>query len=176
MRRMLSGVMRHPRTMVGILLMVGVASSVCAQRGGWDHLGTKEIEGRVDHDKINVHGKDTYQALQFRVTGAAVQFDRIVVEYGNHNDARLPVPHAGARPTGRAPRSTSSAATATSPTWSSGTRRRPGARSRKCGCTEGDEHDDDDFIESAWAARRGGRCDRRGRPRAAGTRASGRTG
>ncbi len=70
--------------------MVGVASSVSAQRGGWDHLGTKEIEGRVDHDKINVHGKDTYKALQFRVTGAAVQFDRIVVEYGNHNKRAYP--------------------------------------------------------------------------------------
>ncbi len=90
MRRMLSGVMRHPFTMVAVLLMVGVVSSVSAQRGGWDHLGTKEIEGRVDHDKINVHGKETYKALQFRVTGAAVQFDRIVVEYGNHNKRAYP--------------------------------------------------------------------------------------
>ena len=55
-----------------------VAGPVNAQRGGaWDHLGTKEIEGRVDHDKIKCHGKDTYRALQFRVSGAAVQFDRV---------------------------------------------------------------------------------------------------
>lgn len=78
-------------TMMAILLALGVAVTVSAQRGGaWDHLGTKEIEGRVDHDKISVHGNDTYRALQFRVTGAAVQFDRIVVEYGNHKTRAYP--------------------------------------------------------------------------------------
>ena len=53
-------------------------------------LESQNVEGRVDHDKINVHGKDTYRALQFRVTGAAVQFDRIVVEYGNHKTRAYP--------------------------------------------------------------------------------------
>jgi hypothetical protein len=48
------------------------------------------IEGRVDHDKINCHGKDEYHALQFRVTGAAVQFDRVQVEYGNHHTRAYP--------------------------------------------------------------------------------------
>lgn len=72
------------------LAFVGVVGPVEAQRGRWEHLGTKEIEGRVDHDKINVHGKDTYRALQFRVRGAAVRFDRIVVEYGNHQRRTYP--------------------------------------------------------------------------------------
>jgi len=74
------------------LLLLGSAISVAAQRraAAWEHLGTKEIEGRVDHDEISVHGKDTYTALQFRVSGAAVQFDRIVVEYGNHSTRAYP--------------------------------------------------------------------------------------
>src|SRR5262245_62912817 len=72
------------------VLMLGAAYPADAKRAAWELLGTKEIEGRVDHDKINCHGKDTYTALQFRVSGAAVQFDRIVVEYGNHN--RQPYP------------------------------------------------------------------------------------
>ena len=72
-----------------LFLMMTVSLLVATPHGldagaVWEHLGTKEIEGTVDHDKISCHGKDTYTALQFRVRGAAVQFDRVVVEYGNH--------------------------------------------------------------------------------------------
>ncbi|HKE86875.1 MAG TPA: hypothetical protein VKB50_24130 [Vicinamibacterales bacterium] len=81
---------RRFASVVTALLIVTVAPWVSAQRPAWVHLGTKEIEGRVDHDKISCHGNDTYRALQFRVSGAAVQFDRVVVEYGNHN--RRPYP------------------------------------------------------------------------------------
>ena len=91
MRRVLSVLTRHRlTTLVAALLILGAANWVNAQGGAWVHLGTKEIEGRVDHDKIKVHGKDTYRALQFRVNGAAVQFDRILVEYGNHNTRAYP--------------------------------------------------------------------------------------
>ena len=89
-------------SVVAVLLTLGVASAANAQRGGWDQLGTKEIEGRVDHDKIKCHGKDMYRALQFRVSGAAVQFDRILVEYGNHKTRAYPfrilVPPNGSSP------------------------------------------------------------------------------
>ena len=103
MRSARSVVARQRLTMVvAAMLVLGVASSVNAQRGGWDHLGTKEIEGRVDHDKIKCHGKDTYRAIQFRVSGAAVQFDRIQVEYGNHKTRvypfRMLVPPNGSSP------------------------------------------------------------------------------
>ena len=93
---------RRLTTAVAALLIAGLTGSVTAQPGAWGHLGTKEIEGKADHDKIRVHGKDTYRALQFRVSGAAVQFDRIVVEYGNHNKRTYPfrilVPPNGASP------------------------------------------------------------------------------
>ena len=94
---------RRLTTVMAVLVILGVASSVSAQRGAaWEHLGTKEIEGKVDHDKIKCHGNDTYRALQFRVTGAAVQFDRIVVEYGNHKTRAYPfrmlVPPNGSSP------------------------------------------------------------------------------
>ncbi|HEY7190874.1 MAG TPA: hypothetical protein VH436_30190 [Vicinamibacterales bacterium] len=83
---------RQRATIVAVALLVfGTALSVAAQRrAAWEHLGTKEIEGRVDHDEISVHGKDTFTALQFRVSGAAVQFDRVVVEYGNHTNRTYP--------------------------------------------------------------------------------------
>lgn len=78
-------------TVLAVLLVVGVPTSISAERAaGWQLLGTKEIEGHVDHDKISCHGKDTYRALQFRVSGAAVKFDRIIVEYGNHETRAYP--------------------------------------------------------------------------------------
>lgn len=91
MEKVQSGITRRRfATIVATPLVLGLARSAAAQRGAWDHLGTKEIEGRADHDKIKCHGNDTYKALQFRVTGAAVQFDRVVVEYGNHKTRAYP--------------------------------------------------------------------------------------
>ena len=131
MQNLHSAMTRRQLTMVfTALLTFGLTGSLVAQPGAWEHLGTKEIEGKADHDKIRCHGSETYKALQFRVNGAAVQFDRVVVEYGNHKTRAYPfrilVP-----PNGRAPCSTSLVAIATSPTWSSGTRRRRGDRSPK---------------------------------------------
>jgi hypothetical protein len=71
---------------LGLLL----AFPIYGQRGHWVYLGSTQIDGGVDHDKIKCHGKDTYRALEFRVTGSAVQFDRINVVYGNHNSEPLP--------------------------------------------------------------------------------------
>jgi len=49
-----------------------------------------EAPKSMEHDKIKCHGKGTYRVLQFRVTGSAVQFDRINVVYGNHTSEPLP--------------------------------------------------------------------------------------
>ena len=94
---------RRFTTMVAAVMVPGAARAAYAQRGAaWEHLGTKEIEGKFDHDKIKCRGKDEYRALQFRVRGAAVQFDRIQVEYGNHNTRAYPfrvlVPPNGSSP------------------------------------------------------------------------------
>jgi len=103
MRSVFSFSARHRlATVVAALAIVGMAGSVGAQRGAWVQLGSKSIEGKADHDKIKCHGSDTYRALQFRVNGAAVQFDRILVEYGNHKTRAYPfrilVPANGASP------------------------------------------------------------------------------
>ena len=91
MRNQLSSTTRRQFTTIVLTpLILSVARSSSAQHGRWELLGTKEIEGRVDHDKISCHGKEEYRALQFRVSGAAVQFDRIQVEYGNHQTRPYP--------------------------------------------------------------------------------------
>ena len=91
MRTLLSSTTRRQFTTIVLTpLILSVARSSSAQHGRWELLGTKKIEGRVDHDKISCHGKEEYRALQFRVSGAAVQFDRIQVEYGNHQTRAYP--------------------------------------------------------------------------------------
>lgn len=84
-----------------ILLVVAATSSASAQRGGrWALLGERHIDGRVDNDKIDV-GKDrgTFRAIQFRVQGGTVNFDRISVRYlnGEHEDidVRSEIPPGG---------------------------------------------------------------------------------
>ena len=46
-------------------VVIALATSVYAQRPAWQLLGSKEVDGGVDHDKISCHGKETYRALQF---------------------------------------------------------------------------------------------------------------
>lgn len=96
-------VTRRMVLMASCVAIVAMAAQGLAQRGpAWEQLGKKEIEGKVDHDKIKCHGKDTYRALQFRVNGAAVKFLRIQVEYGNHQTRAYPfqivVPPGGSSP------------------------------------------------------------------------------
>ena len=52
--------------------------------GTWSLLGERHIDGRADNDKIDV-GRDNgrFRAIQFRVQGGTVMFDRIRVKYLN---------------------------------------------------------------------------------------------
>lgn len=85
-----------------VLLLVTAASSAAAQHGGgkWSLLGERHIDGRADNDKIDI-GKDngSYRAIQFRVQGGTVNFDRISVKYlnGEHEeiDVRSEIPPGG---------------------------------------------------------------------------------
>jgi len=55
-----------------------------AQAANWVYLGQAHVDGQHDHDNIEV-GKAAgrYRFLQIRVTNAPIEFDRIVVHYGN---------------------------------------------------------------------------------------------
>lgn len=69
--------------MLALVLVAGASAAVQAQRGGrWVLLGERHIDGRVDTDKIDV-GRDNgrFRAIQLRVNGGTVMFDRIRVQY-----------------------------------------------------------------------------------------------
>jgi len=55
-----------------------------AQAANWVYLGQAHVDGQHDHDNIEV-GKAAgrYRFLQIRVRKAPIEFDRIVVHYGD---------------------------------------------------------------------------------------------
>ena len=60
--------------------------------GQWTLLGERHIDGRADNDKIDI-GRDNgkFRAIQFRVDGGAVMFDRIRVRYLNGEEDEISV-------------------------------------------------------------------------------------
>lgn len=79
--------------MFAMLLVVTATSRASAQLPGrWSLLGERHIDGKVDNDKIDI-GKDngTFRAIQFRVQGGTVNFDRIMVKYlnGEHEEINV---------------------------------------------------------------------------------------
>jgi hypothetical protein len=74
-------------TFVRTLLLAGLSLmplSVSAQPGKWEYLGEANIDGGADHDRINVGAsKGQFRRIEILVENSAVNFDRILVHYGN---------------------------------------------------------------------------------------------
>ncbi|MEP6743491.1 MAG: hypothetical protein ABJB61_13415 [bacterium] len=71
------------------LLVFSLNQALNAQRD-WIHLGDKHVDGKSDHDKISV-GRDDgwFRQLQIRVEDAPVNFQRVVVHFGNGTDEEM---------------------------------------------------------------------------------------
>ena len=76
---------RKPTLAILALFLVAASfPSAYAQRARMVYLGNAHVDGAVDHDSIKVGRSDgTYRAIQLRVSGGAVNFDRVIVRYGN---------------------------------------------------------------------------------------------
>lgn len=79
-----------------LISFVAVALVFClapaAHAANWVYLGQAHVDGQHDHDNIEV-GKAAgrYRFLQVRVNNAPIEFDRIVVHYGNGQAETLQV-------------------------------------------------------------------------------------
>ena len=72
-----------------MLLVVGFGQVINGQRP-WIHLGDKHVDGKSDHDKISVGSSEgSFHQLQIRVEDADVDFQRVVVHFGNGEDEEL---------------------------------------------------------------------------------------
>ena len=70
---------------VVVLFLASVTPAAYGQRmGRWERLGTAHVDGRGDHDNITVGMRDgRFRAIQLRVRGGAIEFQRVVVHYAD---------------------------------------------------------------------------------------------
>jgi hypothetical protein len=64
-----------------LLLTFCLASLGQAQRS--QYLGEANVDGGMDHDRIQVSNRTPYRAIQIQVDRAAVTFERVIVHFGN---------------------------------------------------------------------------------------------
>jgi len=77
-----------------LLLAAALSTSICAQSLVWNFLGDANIDDIHDHNKIQVSGRHgPFRAVQLRVTGDAIFFQRVVVFYGNGTSEELVIGH-----------------------------------------------------------------------------------
>ncbi len=68
---------------VSLLFVLALTMSVSA-RERWAYLGSAHVDGGMDHDSIHVGSSDgRFRAIQLRVSGGAIEFQRVVVHFGN---------------------------------------------------------------------------------------------
>jgi len=78
--------------LVGLLVALTLGTSLQAQHGHWSYLGDAHVNGTVDHDRIKVgHSDGKFRAIQLRVSEGEVEFDRVLVHFGNGTQEELPV-------------------------------------------------------------------------------------
>jgi hypothetical protein len=77
-------------SLLAVALLFYVAPA--AQAANWIYLGQSHVDGQHDHDNIEV-GKAAgrYRFLQIRVNNAPIEFDHIVVHYGDGEPQSIPV-------------------------------------------------------------------------------------
>jgi len=64
-----------------VALALGIASHA---QGDLVYLGNAHVDGSQDHDEIHVgRSAGTFRAIQLQVSGGAVEFEHVVVHYGN---------------------------------------------------------------------------------------------
>jgi hypothetical protein len=70
------------------------STSLYGQGLFWSFLGDAQIDGIHDHNKIQVSGRyGPFRAVQLRVSGDAIFFDRVVVCYSNGTSEELAIGH-----------------------------------------------------------------------------------
>src|ERR1700756_1187593 len=68
-------------------LALGMSSNA---RERWAYLGSAHVDGGIDHDSIHVGSSDgRFRAIQLRVSGGAIEFQRVVMHFGNGTEEEL---------------------------------------------------------------------------------------
>lgn len=83
--------MRRTVQALALLALLAFSSALApAQRrhmSRWELLGQANVDGAMDHDTIQVGANNgPYRSIQIRVLNAGVQFDRVIVHFGDGAD------------------------------------------------------------------------------------------
>jgi hypothetical protein len=77
---------------ISFLFVLALCTSLYAQRGQWQYLGDAHVDGTQDHDSIKVgRSAGSYRAIQLRISGGAINFERVIVRYGNGEKEEIPI-------------------------------------------------------------------------------------
>ena len=76
----------------GLLLLSGITLVTNAQRrDNWQYLGQSNVDGSRDHDNIRVNARGSFRAIQLRVQGGEIEFQRVVVHFENGADSEVEI-------------------------------------------------------------------------------------
>lgn len=80
-------------TVLGLGLM---STGVLGQRRDngqerWQYLGQSNVDGLRDHDNIRVSAKEAFRAIQLRVQGGEIEFQRVVVHFENGANSEVEI-------------------------------------------------------------------------------------
>jgi hypothetical protein len=76
--------------LLGLLVSLAFAASIYAQGERWTYLGNAHVDGHNDHDNIHVgKGDGKWRAVQLRVSGGAIDFQRVLVHFGDGSTQEL---------------------------------------------------------------------------------------
>ena len=75
-----------------ITIMVVCFSFAATAAGPWTLLGSCKVHGRADYDEIIVtRAQGDFKAIKLFVENEGIDFDRVVVHYGNGNIDRVEI-------------------------------------------------------------------------------------
>ena len=77
---------------ISLVFVLALYSSLHARREQWQYLGDSHVDGLQDHDSIKVgRSAGTYRAIQLRISGGAINFERVIVRYGNGSQEEISI-------------------------------------------------------------------------------------
>ena len=69
---------------LAIITLCLLATGYARGATGWERLGSRDVEFRGDHDRIEVgRSEGRFKELQIRVKGAPIEIYKMVVTFGN---------------------------------------------------------------------------------------------
>ncbi len=79
-----------------LVLVSGLTLVTTAQRRNagqerWQYLGQSNVDGTRDHDNIRVNSREAFRAIQLRVQGGEIEFQRVVVHFENGADSEVEI-------------------------------------------------------------------------------------